>query len=38
LSPKVVIHQSCWECHEIGTGEDASRNCKTCHAGSRSTR
>jgi hypothetical protein len=36
LSPKVVIHLSCWECHEIETGESASRQCKTCHAGPRS--
>jgi hypothetical protein len=35
LSPKVVIHQSCWGCHEAGTGEQASRSCETCHSGDR---
>ncbi len=30
---KVVIHKSCWECHEVGTGEEASENCKFCHNG-----
>lgn len=38
LSPKVVIHLSCWQCHEIATGEAASRSCKTCHAGPKSAR
>jgi len=33
LSAKVVIHQSCWECHEIGTGAEASRGCSSCHTG-----
>lgn len=33
LSPKVVIHRSCWGCHEVGKGEAASRSCGSCHAG-----
>ena len=33
LSAKVVIHRSCWACHESGTGEEASRSCGFCHAG-----
>jgi len=33
LSPKVVIHRSCWGCHEVGKGKEASRNCRSCHAG-----
>lgn len=33
LSAKVVIHKSCWTCHETGTGKDASANCKFCHSG-----
>ena len=37
LSAKVVIHRSCWECHDSGTGEEASRGCGFCHAGPRST-
>jgi c(7)-type cytochrome triheme protein len=32
LSSKVVIHQSCWKCHEAGTGAEASRGCNNCHA------
>lgn len=35
LSSKVVIHKSCWECHEIGTGAEATTNCKLCHSGPR---
>jgi hypothetical protein len=31
LSAKVVIHRSCWSCHEVGTGLDASRGCGFCH-------
>jgi hypothetical protein len=31
LSSKVVIHQVCWECHEIGHGSDASSGCAFCH-------
>jgi hypothetical protein len=31
LSAKVVIHQSCWECHPTGTGSEASRGCALCH-------
>ena len=31
LSAKVVIHKSCWTCHEVGTGASASAACKTCH-------
>ena len=37
LSSKVVIHKSCWECHEVGTGGDATMNCKICHSGPRTT-
>lgn len=33
LSAKVVIHKSCWECHDIDTGEEASQNCEFCHSG-----
>jgi hypothetical protein len=35
LSSKVVIHKNCWECHEIGTGKEASENCQICHTGER---
>ena len=31
LSAKVVIHKSCWKCHETGTGEEASAGCHDCH-------
>ena len=31
LSTKVVVHKSCWTCHEVGTGPSASRACKSCH-------
>ncbi|MFC2158969.1 cytochrome c3 family protein [Acidobacteriota bacterium] len=31
LSAKVVIHQKCWECHEVEKGENASQSCATCH-------
>ena len=37
LSSKVVIHKSCWECHEIGTGAEATTNCTLCHSGPRTT-
>jgi len=30
-SPKVVVHQSCWKCHEAGTGAQASARCSYCH-------
>ena len=33
LSSKVVIHASCWRCHEVGAGAAASGACATCHAG-----
>ena len=33
LSTKVVIHKSCWKCHEAGTGAQASRGCSNCHEG-----
>ena len=36
LSAKVVIHKSCWECHESGEGLEASKNCKFCHSGPKS--
>jgi Zn finger protein HypA/HybF involved in hydrogenase expression len=32
LSSKVVIHKSCWKCHETGTGAEASAGCGNCHA------
>ncbi len=35
LSAKVVIHRSCWECHDVGRGPEASRSCGTCHTGHR---
>jgi len=31
LSSKVVIHKSCWKCHEAGTGVKASEGCSNCH-------
>jgi len=31
LSSKVVIHKSCWKCHEAGTGAEASKRCGDCH-------
>jgi hypothetical protein len=31
LSSKVVIHKSCWKCHETGTGAEASEGCGNCH-------
>jgi len=31
LSSKVVIHKSCWKCHESGTGAQASEGCGDCH-------
>ena len=31
LSSKVVTHISCWNCHETGTGVDASKGCSECH-------
>ena len=31
LSSKVVVHKSCWKCHESGTGVTASVGCKDCH-------
>ncbi len=33
LSSKVVIHKSCWACHEVGTGTEASEICSNCHSG-----
>jgi hypothetical protein len=33
LSSKVVVHKSCWGCHESGTGSEASRSCSFCHKG-----
>lgn len=33
LSAKAAIHQSCWACHEVRTGAQASKACPTCHAG-----
>lgn len=31
LSSKVVVHQSCWECHATKTGVEASQGCVECH-------
>ena len=31
LSAKVAIHRSCWGCHEVGTGVEASASCASCH-------
>ena len=31
LSAKVVVHQSCWECHPAGSGAEASATCDMCH-------
>jgi hypothetical protein len=31
LSSKVVMHKSCWKCHESGTGVQASKGCIDCH-------
>lgn len=33
LSAKVVIHKKCWECHQVGTGKEASKSCQFCHSG-----
>lgn len=33
LSAKVVIHQKCWKCHQVGTGKEASKGCEVCHSG-----
>ena len=35
LSAKVVVHRKCWECHDSGTGEEASQSCGFCHTGRR---
>ena len=35
LSHKVAVHQNCWDCHDIGTGADASAECAMCHSGPR---
>ncbi|MDX1740962.1 MAG: cytochrome c3 family protein [Rhodothermales bacterium] len=31
VSAKVATHLSCWECHDSGTGVEASENCSFCH-------
>jgi len=31
LSSKVVTHKNCWNCHETGTGVEASQACAECH-------
>jgi len=31
LSSKVVTHKNCWNCHETGTGVEASKGCVECH-------
>ena len=35
LSSKVVTHKSCWNCHESGTGVEASQGCSDCHVKSK---
>lgn len=35
LSAKVVIHQQCWKCHQVGTGKEASKACESCHSGAK---
>jgi hypothetical protein len=37
LSSKVVIHRLCWDCHDSGTGVDASESCATCHFGEKTS-
>jgi len=31
LSSKVVVHKSCWKCHDTRTGVEASQGCVDCH-------
>lgn len=31
MSTKVVVHRTCWTCHDQGTGPEASENCLFCH-------
>jgi hypothetical protein len=31
LSAKVVVHKSCWKCHDTRKGVDASQGCVDCH-------
>jgi hypothetical protein len=38
LSSKVVIHRSCWTCHEVATGAQASESCRNCHQSATSSR
>ncbi len=33
LSSKVILHQTCWKCHEVETGAEASESCQMCHTG-----
>jgi hypothetical protein len=33
LSPKVILHENCWKCHEVETGVEASESCEQCHKG-----
>ncbi len=33
LSAEVVIHKSCWNCHSVGKGKEASQSCAFCHSG-----
>ena len=35
LSAKIVIHKKCWNCHQVGTGKEASAGCEKCHSGKR---
>ena len=35
-SAKVVIHKKCWNCHDAGTGKEASESCELCHSGKKS--
>ncbi|HHQ49678.1 MAG TPA: hypothetical protein ENK19_12450 [Acidobacteria bacterium] len=34
-SAKVALHEMCGNCHDIGTGKDASASCSFCHTGPR---
>ena len=31
LSAKVVVHKSCWKCHDTRNGVEASQGCVDCH-------
>jgi hypothetical protein len=31
LSARVAIHETCWECHDVGEGQEATEACGLCH-------